>query len=419
MNDLPRLLADFERPSGLIKADYTDFVVEEIPLYEAAGVGTHTYFLVEKAGLTTHQAVHDIARALNVARHDIGFAGLKDARAVTRQWMSLEHVDPERIAALSIPRIHIAETTRHGNKLRLGHLTGNHFNIKVRQTAPHRLAELQDALSELMRRGVPNYFGSQRFGYRGDTWAIGRAALRGEPEEALSYILGRPGPQDHGAIRRARNLYEREKYAEAGRAWPRPFHTERRALRMLEKSAGNHKRAFSAIDKTTRNFYVSAYQSHLFNQLLADRLPTGLDRLEDGDLAWRHESGAVFHVESAELEQARADNFEISPSGPLFGSRMTQPSGAPGEREARLLEVQGLPPEAFHGDRLHIKGGRRPLRFPPGDARVSLGADDLGPYLALQFVLPRGCYATALLRELFDFEQTAAQSPDEETEASD
>src|SRR5690606_18406346 len=92
MEDWPRLLTDFEPLPGVIKEDYDDFVVEELPLYAASGAGTHTYFLLEKRGLSTMQAVNDMARALGVRRIDIGYAGLKDARAVTRQWMSVEHV---------------------------------------------------------------------------------------------------------------------------------------------------------------------------------------------------------------------------------------------------------------------------------------------------------------------------------------
>ena len=144
MAHLPRLLTDFDRPPGLIKADYDDFIVDEIPLYDASGAGTHTYFLVEKAGLATMQAVHDLAHALSVRRQDIGYAGIKDARAVTRQWMSIEHLDPQKLRDLEIPRLSVLEITRHTNKLRPGHLAGNAFQIRVRESAPERLDQLRD-----------------------------------------------------------------------------------------------------------------------------------------------------------------------------------------------------------------------------------------------------------------------------------
>src|SRR5688572_14988833 len=124
MNALPRLLSDLTPVPGVLKEDYTDFEVEELPLYPFRGEGTHTYFLLEKSGLSTMQAVQDLARALGRLRYEIGYAGLKDARAVTRQWMSLEHVDEAAVRGLEIPRMRILEITRHTNKLRIGHLRG-------------------------------------------------------------------------------------------------------------------------------------------------------------------------------------------------------------------------------------------------------------------------------------------------------
>ncbi len=415
MEELPRALQDFAPAPGLIKSDYTDFVVEEVPLYPFDGTGTHTLFLVEKAGLTTMQAVNDLAHALNVRRHEIGFAGQKDARAVTRQWMSVEHVAPERLTELQIPRLRVIETTRHHNKLRLGHLKGNFFIIRVRQTEPARLARLQDALAELVRRGVPNYFGHQRFGYRGDTWKVGRALVRGEVEEAMDLILGRPTEADHGDIRRARKAYDAGRYAEAARLWPGIFHTERRALRAIERTGGKRRKGIGAVDRSVREFYISAYQSHLFNQAVAARI-RNLGELWDGDLAWLHASGAVFRVESAAAEQPRADRFEISPTGPLFGYRMTEPAGRPAELEQSIFTAEQLDPERLREGPARVKGGRRPLRFQPADAQVSLGADERGPYLELRFLLPRGSYATALLRELFHA-APEAEPDSQETEA--
>jgi tRNA pseudouridine13 synthase len=401
MLELPRLLADFRPLSGTIKSAPEDFIVEEIPLYPADGHGTHTFFLVEKTGLTTAQAVHYLARALNVRRHEIGFAGQKDSQAVTRQWMSVEHVDPDVVAALSAPRLRILEVTQHGNKLRLGHLRANRFTIRIRQTEPQRLDELRDALAMLERRGAPNYFGPQRFGYRGDTWAIGRAILNREIDQAVDLVLGCPTQHDYPEAKHARELYERGDYLAAAKAWPSAFHTERRASKALAQSGGKRKRGFSAIDRTTRTFYVSAYQSHLFNRVVAARIGSGLEQLWIGDLAWMHASGAVFRVEDAALEQPRARQFEISPSGPLFGYRMTEPEGKPGEIEAAILADEHLSRDAFQAGPLRVKGARRPLRFRPADASVCLGADQAGPYLEMAFSLPRGCYATTLLRELF------------------
>lgn len=400
---LPRLLSSYQVVPGVIKTDYEDFQVEELPLYEFSGEGTHTCFLLEKAGLTTMQAIHDLARVLDVRRMDIGYAGLKDSRAVTRQWMTLEHVDPERLMKIELPRMKILDVTRHKNKLKLGHLRANAFQIRVRETNPNLLARLQDQLRKLEELGVPNYFGRQRFGARGDSWKVGRAMVRGDLEAALNQVLGQPGPLDHGDILRARELYEERQYQQAFRKWPGMYRDERRALKAMDRTKGNHKRAFLSIDRGLRKFYVSAYQSYMFNQIVAQRIQSGtLGTLENGDLAEVHRNGAVFEVLDAAVEQPRADAFEISPSGPLYGYRMTEPTGEPGQREAAVLLANDLTPASFSQGALRVKGARRGLRFQPHDARIELGADERGAYLELHFVLPKGSYATALLRELFD-----------------
>jgi tRNA pseudouridine13 synthase len=120
-----------------------------------------------------------------------------------------------------------------------------------------------------------------------------------------------------------------------------------------------------------------------------------------GDLAWRHPQGAVFAVEDLAREQPRCDAFEISPTGPLFGHRMSMPTGQPGAWEQELLAETGLTLESFKDGRDRTtKGGRRPLRFQPHDAAVEAGRDEHGEYIELRFQLESGCYATTVLREI-------------------
>lgn len=400
MISFPRLLSELEPCQGEIKSDYDDFVVEEVPLYSPRGDGTHVYVFVEKTGLSTGQAAHDIARSLGVGTRDVGYAGLKDARAVARQWFSIEHVDPDAVRKLTIPRIRILDVKRHGNKLKIGHLRENRFVIRVRGVAPHLIDPLRTGLERLAKEGVPNYFGRQRFGQRGDTWQVGRAIIRRDIDEAIDVLLGRPTDQDTAEIGAARRLFAQGRFDDAASAWPRMFHNERRALRVLARTGGNRKRAFLAIDPHSRGFYVSAYQSYLFNRVVAQRIPAGLGRLQSGDLAWIHQNERVFLVEDASVEQPRADRFEISPTGPLFGYRMSHPTGEPGDTERRIFSDDGLSDASFKSGPIRVKGMRRPLRFRPRDAEINLGADTRGPYLEFRFVLPRGCYATSLLREL-------------------
>ena len=120
---------------GVIKTRAEDFFVEELPLYQPSGEGTHTYILIEKKELSTMSALAEIARALGIRRQDIGYAGQKDSRAVARQWLSVEHIKLEKLQSLDVPKVKLLEFARHGNKLKIGHLAANRIVIKLRQVA--------------------------------------------------------------------------------------------------------------------------------------------------------------------------------------------------------------------------------------------------------------------------------------------
>ncbi|HOW73188.1 MAG TPA: tRNA pseudouridine(13) synthase TruD [Phycisphaerae bacterium] len=416
LNQLPHLTSDVPGIGGLLRTRREDFIVDEVPLYEPCGQGTHVYFRIRKIGIPTLKAVHEIARALGVPSREIGFAGMKDADAVTTQMLSIEHVDPGRVESLAVPRIQILGVARHGNKLKRGHLAGNRFTIKLRGVDGGRISDLQKSLEVLGRRGVPNYFGPQRFGVRGDTWQIGLAMLRGDYSEAVACMVGRPGSHDHGEAQRARELFDKGNYAAAADAWPYLFANERRVCRAMAKENGRAHRAFRALDRSIQELFLCAYQSYLFNQIVARRLGS-LDRLMLGDLAWRHPQGAVFRVDDVGREQPRCDVFEISPTGPLFGRRMSSPTGTPGEQEAALLAETGLALEVWQeGEGRKVTGGRRPLRFRPQEAAIEAGRDQAGDYLELRFRLESGCYATAVLREICKHDPGTSSGMEEEND---
>src|SRR5690242_19777076 len=151
--DLPYLTPDSPGIGGTIKNRAEDFFVQEIPLYEASGEGEHVYAEVQKIGLTTFDAINRIARALDINNRDIGYAGLKDARALTRQILSIPGTTPEVVMQLQVPGLTIHWAARHGNKLRLGHLAGNRFAIKIRDVNATDVVKLRPLLNVLERRG--------------------------------------------------------------------------------------------------------------------------------------------------------------------------------------------------------------------------------------------------------------------------
>jgi tRNA pseudouridine13 synthase len=157
---------------------------------------------------------------------------------------------------------------------------------------------------------------------------------------------------------------------------------------------------------------VSAFQSEVFNRVLARRIAE-IDRVEIGDVAWKHANGACFRVEDAAAEQPRAERFEISATGPLFGRRMTEASGEPGELEASVLAETGLAKEGLIAPESgRMEGARRPLRVPLQEASVGQAEDDRGPHLEVRFFLPAGAYATNILREICKTQDAYAENSD-------
>jgi tRNA pseudouridine13 synthase len=318
-----------------IRSTPDDFVVEELPLYPATGEGTHTFVRIEKRGRNTEEVARSLARALGIAPRDVGYAGRKDRNAVTRQWLSVPGADPESIRALELPGVTILEAIPHPHKLKTGQLRGNRFEIRVRGVDDALAARADENLARMIALGMPNRFGEQRFGHAGENADRGREIL-----------------------------------------------------------AGRGRR----IDRRTARFLLSALQSEVFNRALTERR-VPVDQVELGDVAQVCASGGLFVVEDIERETARASSFEISATGPIFGTKMKAPTGAVAEREAALMETLGLPPiDSLSPPKgIRLRGARRPVR-------VRLDAPSLervGPDCLLRVELPAGSYVTVLLEELF------------------
>jgi len=415
---LPYLTPDFPGVGGVIKQRSEDFFVQEIPLYEPSGEGEHVYCEIQKIGLTTFDAMHRLGKALDISTRDIGYAGMKDAHAITRQIFSIAGTTPEAVMALQIPGITVHWAARHGNKLRLGHLQGNRFAIKIREANPLDVVKLKPVLDLIERRGMPNFFGEQRFGRRNNNDLLGAALIRGDHETVLKLLLGSPDPAlDSKPTLDARTAFDNRDNARAMQLWPRSGGIERRVLARLMKTH-RPSAAIHAIDDKIRRLWVSAVQSRLFNDVLAKRITT-IDKLFDGDLAYKHDNGACFRVESAATEQPRCDAFEISPTGPLVGYRMTMPEGEPLEIEKAAMTDVSLAAKDFRqSGKMRVKGARRPLRIKPQNIEIAGGVDAFGGHITVAFTLPAGAFATVLLRELMKSEDSDVETPEESARES-
>ncbi len=392
----PYLTANIPGIGGTIKETLDDFIVEEIPLYIPVGSGEHLYLMFEKRGITTLEAIRRIANALKISERDVGYAGLKDAVGVTRQTISVQWVTSEKALALELDGVRVLSAIRHSNKLKLGHLKGNRFNIVIRGVSDSAQQKLPAIIEILQKRGAPNYFGYQRYGAQGNSHLIGMAMLKRDWHKAVNCLIGQSDAVRNEEWSAAISAYHEGEIDKALQLFPRHCRSERDLLQRLVTRPGEYEKAFSAIHPRLKKLYLSAAQSFLFDQVVNRRIEL-IDELMVGDLAIKHINGACFLVEDAAQEQERALSFEISPSGPMFGCKMKSPEGAALKLEQEILEQAGLELTLFDmPGGLRMEGERRALRVPVGEVSWSFLED----VLKLEFTLPRGSYATSFIREI-------------------
>lgn len=391
---LPFLTADLPGIGGQIKQRLEDFRVEELPLPREAG-GKYLHVRLTKAGISTPVALARLGRFLALPPGAIGHAGMKDAVAITSQSISLDDVDRRRLAAFHDSQIHL-EVLGPGPRLRPGDLAGNRFDIRIRGVAPGAAGLAEAVLAVIRRRGLPAYFGPQRFGSRQDNIELGLALLGGDLQEFVQIYLGHARPGDAPEEKAARDAFDAGFMERAMQLWPRRCQQQRRVLMAYRQANRRPGPAISAVDKTARRLYVSSVQSRIFNQVLARRIDT-LDRFLPGDIGL-DEQGGLFPVDLPQEHQAAAEAFGESPTGPMVGHLAELAGGQAGIIEREVLEPYALDLEAFR--RFGAKGTRRPLRFGLTDLRASEGADAFGRFLEVHFDAPPGCYATILLSEI-------------------
>lgn len=419
------LTADLPAIGGKIKERPEDFLVEEQPLYQPSGQGEHIYLFVQKRNLSTLRAARILAQHFGVHASAVGHAGLKDKVALTRQVFSV-HVPgkkPEDFPALRHERLDVLWVDLHANKLRPGHLLGNRFSIKIRGVDMTKALAASKALTALEKSGVPNRFGEQRFGYTQRNHLIGRALILGDAAGVLEALLAPAGDMPDGQVE-ARKLYLAGEYKAALEAFFRESRTERRVLGVLMRG-GTAQKAVREIERREEEFFLSAFQSAVFNRVLDDRLRAGLlGALREGDLAMKEENRAVFRVAAETLGpdlEGRLARFEISPSGPMWGPEMMRAEGAADQAEVAALLSMGVSPQqlAAFADRRkgRLTGARRPLRVRLTDPDVEGGIDEHGHYIRVAFDLPRGAFATSVLREIMKPELAGSgpiESPEDE-----
>ncbi len=379
MTDSPRLR---DRPE--------DFIVEELSHVEPAEDGDHLLLQVEAVGLDHYGMIERLAASHKVDRRDIGWAGMKDRHAITRQWVTIKSNGPA--AMIDDEELRVVQALRTHSRRRPGQLMGNRFEITVRGVDPTALLKAMPHLRHIAEFGLPNRFGHQRFGHRGINPVLGRCLLRRDYEGLLSNWLGQSGPAWPDGETDRRRLFDQGRWAEAFAAWPFRWKPERASLEAMQRR-GHVDDAINAVPTRIKRLWVDALQSELFNSALRQRESDGLlQTIGDDDIVTVFDD---FHELLGDTEGPAR-----SATGPLYGRRMREAGPSVAVVEAEVLSASGLDKRSFGGGEHAPGGARRPFLVPVLRAKAESGVDDHGSYLKFNFALPKGAYATTLLDEL-------------------
>ncbi|MBR2557846.1 MAG: tRNA pseudouridine(13) synthase TruD [Methanobrevibacter sp.] len=399
---------------GTIRNRYEDFYVEEIPEVIPTGEGPNVYIWIEKLGRTTLDVVLDIARDLHIDRKRMGFAGMKDKKAITRQWICIANMDSQeqfqQVKDLegTIYKTEFLKVVRGRKKLRMGQLKGNKFRILIKDLDDiEESAEIaDDVLKQLEITGVPNYFGWQRFGKpRTNTHLVGEALIHNDLKEAVRRYIGNPSEEESEENQLARQAYDDGNLEESLNLMGKGMRYEKMMIRELirdskkgELTDKSYMNALHALPKPLQRMFVHAYQSYLFNEVVSNRVDMGINKYIEGDIVIDPEEHIVRDKTPEEFQEL-IDNFKANPTCPLYGTKVPYAGGEVGKMEEEVLNKYDLTKQDFEVPkmpRLGSHGLRRSMRFQIWDASAVPQDDGV----LCEFSINKGSYATAVLREI-------------------
>ncbi len=324
--------------SGTIKSQATDFVVKEDLGFEPGGEGEHLFLQIEKTGLSTHELIDRVAAQFKLKSRDIGYSGLKDKHAVTRQWLSLQLPGESGfIPASKAAGYRILKQVWHHRKLRPGTHRRNHFDVTIRNVSALSSVS-QHQIESIGANGMANYFGQQRFGRKQDN------------------------------VRQALKIF-------------------------------GEKRTARKLSRRRKSLYLSALRSHLFNQILSHRIESGFwYEPVDGDVFMLAGSQSIFQAPIDAVLIHRFKQLDISSTVSLYGTGRQMLQGAALALEDQVLAEF----EAIKGCLLqqNTRLAMRATRVVVENLKTTYIAVDRT--LKITATLPRGCYFTTLLNHFVD-----------------
>lgn len=427
---------------GIIRENIEDFVVQEVlvdgskaeidktagdagrrALGSSSAANRYLLCVLVKRDWDTLIAVRSVARQLGVSPGHIQIAGIKDAKAVTAQFVTVEGVSAEDIQKVRVKDIEVRFVGYLHDRLSAYYLLGNSFHIMIRAVR-HGKSTIQERIRRTLEEldgvgGMPNFFGHQRFGTaRPITHVVGKAIVRGKLGEAAMLFLARSSLFEHPASRQARReLHDTQNFKRALKDFPKQLRYERLMLEHLAERPEDSLGAFRRLPKKLLELFVQGYQSYLFNEFLSRRIENGLSLkvAEVGDYVVGVERSGLPMITVCRMVDAgtRAKTNKSVMAGkmrlaiPLVGFRQRFSGGVEGEIERQVLNEEGISLEDFKVRALPETSERGRLRtaiVPINDFGLDGVARDsikpLGCSVSMRFMLHRGSYATVLLREI-------------------
>jgi len=392
--------------------DPEDFFVKEIidiSLKEVKN-GKNLLIRVKKKRWETLNFVRILSNYLGISQKRIGFAGTKDKRAVTIQYFTISNVNEELVSKVEKLELKDAKIDIIGfttKKLNLGDLIGNDFEILL--TNSKNGEKIERIKCELSEKGIPNYFGPQRFGsLRFITHEVGKLIVKKEYEEAFWTYVAKPFEGENKHVRKIReDLWSSRDVKYGLKELPKYLRYERHLLQKLREGM-NELRALLTLPKNLKLLFIHAYQSYLFNKLLSMRIREfqNLNEIERGDVVdfidykrgYKISRGDFVIVDKniSRVEFLRSKGWALL-SLPLPGYE-TRVRGWCAEKLKELLEYEGVELCDFKSDiqEFSSKGSFRCATIPFDFNRLDI---EIGMKIKFKFFLPKGCYATVFLRE--------------------
>jgi len=435
-------VSDADGVGGRLRETPEDFRVEEIEAFDPepldADPGGYPHVLVRATlrSWDTNDFASALSDSLGISRERVSWAGTKDKHAVTTQLFTVAKVDPDDLRAVDLGDVDLELLGRTGRKILFGDLAGNRFTIRVRETdAPENATPVTADLATFATGdpgvgppdpedtveatvGVPNFFGQQRFGSkRPVTHEIGLEIVRGNWKGAVLAYVGNPHDREPESTREARRYVEEtEDWQGALDRLPNRLGYERSMChRLVENgaaSAEDFRAALEAVPANLQRLFVNAAQSYAFNRILSERLARDLPFHEPvaGDVVCFADADAPDDLPLPDTDRTQAvtegrlrtvrrhcERGRAFVTAPLVGTDTELAEDDPGEIEREVLDDLGLAPGDFDlPGEFHSAGTRRAILLRT-DLAVERESDS--DALAFDFALPKGSYATVVLRE--------------------